>query len=356
VRRVRAVLREYQSTASSKDRMLPTIKNFLLTAGRGLGRQLSPRLLFASSRKTPAGSSRERSAGAALERAFALRPSMAQQQPWRPRPRSEHRRNPARRPRPSGRRERSNAMKSLVAGLWCFFPTWSLATTLVAIRTPDFVVLAADSKRFYKGEPGPPKVCKIYRSEHIYFAIAGFTGDTLHNRLTGETRSNFDPKTVIAEALAHPESIEVRIKRAESSLSKAISAEMHRLSIENPGAYRDTVGMGGGTIAEVIFVWYERNVPSVVTSDFQLRAAKVATVTIERTSCPGSCRGSIVVSSGVNDAIKDYLVRHGADLSNPIPLANRLIQRQLIRHRRMWGRLSQFSGSIMMARIGFKTG
>jgi hypothetical protein len=84
-----------------------------------------------------------------------------------------------------------------------------------------------------------------------------------------------------------------------------------------------------GPIDEVIFVWYERNVPSVVTNDFRLLAGTDATVRTERTtSClVGNCPGPVTVSAaGVNDAINDYLIRYGADTGNPTPLANKLIQ------------------------------
>src|SRR5206468_12096100 len=81
----------------------------------------------------------------------------------------------------------------IFAGL--LLPTVSFGTSIVAIRVPHFVVIAADSKATYRGEPGPATVCKIYQSGSLYFAIAGLEHDQ---------ERNFYPKTIIANSFSNP--------------------------------------------------------------------------------------------------------------------------------------------------------
>src|ERR1700737_4726948 len=74
-------------------------------------------------------------------------------------------------------------------------PTVSFGTSIVAIRVPRYVVIGADSKATYRGEPGPAMVCKIFQSGPLYFAIAGLAVDR---------ERNFYPETIIANSFTNP--------------------------------------------------------------------------------------------------------------------------------------------------------
>src|SRR4030095_2897390 len=78
--------------------------------------------------------------------------------------------------------------------IWLLIPQYLGATAIALIRTPDEIVVAADSKQtidvFLPGFVSSRDVCKIHKiRDHFYFAVAGYRG--VVDPLTGKAVDTF---------------------------------------------------------------------------------------------------------------------------------------------------------------------
>lgn len=54
------------------------------------------------------------------------------------------------------------------------FSTCVSATTVIVVRTPDKIILAADAKAIHLDGRPPDSVCKISKIGSLYFSFTGF--------------------------------------------------------------------------------------------------------------------------------------------------------------------------------------
>lgn len=202
----------------------------------------------------------------------------------------------------------------------CFLPLSALATTIIAVRTADFVIIAADSKAAYIGTSGAPTVCKIYNSGQMYFAVAGLDADA---------RRNFSVKSIVAKSLLPSASFDQQVARVESAISQSLPTELSHLQREDPGVYAFTIH-NSREVVSVVFAQYQDGVPRLAARGFAWTMNPSPAIAINRVTCPGDCAdGRELVSLGQKHAAEKFMrANAGEDFDLPV-LAVKLVQLEI---------------------------
>lgn len=172
--------------------------------------------------------------------------------------------------------------------VWCGHFTQVAATTIVVIRTPTEVVIAADSAATIQGD-GLPTVtelaCKIYQLDtNLFFAVSGLVND----RLTGLNI----PKIVASDSHGGG-SIAARLSRVESDVQTALLRELPQLKARDPAGYAKLIRSKGAV--SVMFAGMDNGVPTARSFSVGLALSQegVIEANILRESCPGNCRNGV---------------------------------------------------------------
>jgi hypothetical protein len=101
---------------------------------------------------------------------------------------------------------------------------------VVVIRTPEEVVIAADSASTIRSAHSAPRtksVCKIFEiSPTLFFAVSGLVGDSF---------SGFRvPELVAVAAAGNAGGMRTKLALAESAVEKALLDELPRLRVRDP--------------------------------------------------------------------------------------------------------------------------
>jgi len=185
-------------------------------------------------------------------------------------------------------------------------------TTIVAIRTPEVIVLAADTAATFKGgglRDTQTSVSKIGQHGQVLYALSGFVKDP---------QGLFDPATVIAASFHEAQPFLRVVAQIEARLSHALTAALLHLRTHDPGLFRHamTEGQGGTT---VLFASCEQGVPVAISLSF--RGAVTATGHLRihtwRRTCPGAdCpEGRYTFLLGRHPAIAQYFATHSPRLA-----------------------------------------
>jgi len=199
----------------------------------------------------------------------------------------------------------------LLVALFASMTIWatpSHSTTIVAIRTPDLVVIAGDSAGTFRGD-GPERtrsVCKVFSVEGAGFAISGLSKD-LHR--------GFDAETIVAKALWQRESIRGAIIEVQNKLSGTLTAELERLKKEEPTVYGKSLQEVGGCVTSVLIAAFEGHEPVASAIAFKGQedsSGRIGLSTIYL-NCPGDdCPGGVLTFFlGERGAIDRYTAKHG---------------------------------------------
>ncbi len=206
--------------------------------------------------------------------------------------------------------------------LLAFFlvPASAFATTIIAVRTAEFVIIATDSKATYLGQPGPPTVCKIYNDGELYFAVAGLDRDS---------QRNFSVKDVVAQSLLPSANFDDQVTRVENAVSQSLLTELHRLQREDPGTYAFAMH-NSREVVSLILAQYHEGVPHLAARGFGWIANPVPAIKINRITCPGDCSdGRELVSLGEKTAAERFMrANAGEDFDLPA-LATKLVQLEI---------------------------
>jgi len=154
-------------------------------------------------------------------------------------------------------------------------------TSIIVVRTPSVVYLGADSKMIMEGQPlTDRKVCKIYRADELFFAVAGFAGD----RSRG-----FNVPEIVARAVMNGSTNREMVKQSEEAIVEQLTVELVRLQEEDSAAYQRVVKTEDGMILALAFAGYEEGATFVIISQFGARDDHPPSVSVKRDSCPGNC-------------------------------------------------------------------
>ncbi|MHB8754697.1 MAG: hypothetical protein ACYC92_07035 [Candidatus Acidiferrales bacterium] len=201
-----------------------------------------------------------------------------------------------------------------------FAPLTALATTIIAVRAPDFVVIATDSKATYRGRPGPPAVCKIDKSGALYFAVAGLDHDT---------RRNFYLKAIVAGNFSPAGNFDEQVTRVEHAVSQALLIELGRMRVEDPGTYAFTV-RPGKEVASMVLAEMQKGTPHLAARGFSWTPNPAPSISISRVTCPGDCaNGRELVSLGEKAAAVKFMHEISGENFDLPSLATKLVQLEI---------------------------
>jgi hypothetical protein len=195
--------------------------------------------------------------------------------------------------------------------LSCFLPIAfgsgsALGTTIVEIRTPDEVVIAADSLGTFESNSSSATqkpVCKIRRAGNFYFAVAGIVNDPDHD---------FDIQKLVGRGLAESTRTEEALKLVEDSLAPAVLAELPPLKDHDPAGYAKLIK--GKRAVSIVVATIDRGVPIAEGISVGLSFSPSGSVQTETSHivCPGDCPNGIeFIKAGEARAIDDYLAAGG---------------------------------------------
>lgn len=202
----------------------------------------------------------------------------------------------------------------------CLIPVSAFATTIIAVRTSDFIIIATDSKATYIGAAGAPSVCKIYNAGQLYFAVAGLDGDA---------RRNFSLKNIVAKSLSSSASFDQQVTRVETAISQSLVTELNRLQREDPGIYAFAMH-NSREVVSVVLAQYQDGVPHLAARGFAWTMNPSPGIAISRVTCPGDCAdGRELVSLGQKNAVEKFMrANAGEDFDLPA-LAVKLVQLEI---------------------------
>ncbi len=212
------------------------------------------------------------------------------------------------------------ASRRFLSFVLLLLPASALATTIIAVRTSDFVIIATDSKATYIGSPGPPAVCKIYNSGPLYFAIAGLDHDT---------RRHFYANAIVAGNFSPAGKFDEQVARVERAITAALLAELGRMRLEDPGTYAFTARPDKDVLSIVMAEWQD-GVPHLAARGFSWAANPAPGIAISRVTCPGDCSdGRELVSLGEKNAAEKFMHDNSGENFDLPSLATKLVQLEI---------------------------
>ena len=183
------------------------------------------------------------------------------------------------------------------------------ATTIVGIRTPEQVVIAADSmgtSRGYRIETVRP-VCKIFTVKDAAFAIAGLVKDPVWN---------FDAENLTAGSLRRQGRLTETANDIAKRLTEMLGSYLERLKPGNPFLYSRLLKEEDGEITSILLTAYEEDQPVAIGIGFRATEGPGGRVgiTTTRVACPGDCPGGVMYFFlGERRAIDRYIAEQGRD-------------------------------------------
>jgi len=192
-------------------------------------------------------------------------------------------------------------------------PSNARASSIVGIRTPEEVVIAADSLRTTRGyrieTTGP--VCKIFTVKETAFAVAGLARDPAWE---------FDAENLAAESLRRRNRLAEAANDLSARLTDALGSYLERLKAGNPILYSKLLREENGSVTSILLTAYEGGEPVAIGMDF--RAAEEpggrARIAATRVACPGDCaNGVMYFLLGEHLPIDRYIAEHGKDRLSP---------------------------------------
>ena len=176
-------------------------------------------------------------------------------------------------------------LKLAILALFVMRPTIALTqemkhgTAMAAIRTPNEIVVAADSKVVHGDDsPDPDPLCKIRQIGDMFFAVHGMAEDT---------PSGFNVFPIIIKSGQQGGTISDRIAIFENLAKAPLEEALERLRVQKPIVYQrnciDIAPLG------VIFFGFESNELVFYYRRFVVNphAGPPVSVNIERRGCPG---------------------------------------------------------------------
>ena len=198
------------------------------------------------------------------------------------------------------------------------------ATSVVCIRTPDSIAIAADSMLAARwGAPigNRPRECKIIGVGGIYFSMSGFVGDPARN---------FDAARLVAGALGRLVPPQDPAAVVSEEVIKGLADELRRLKGGSPELYRKLNGQKGPQL-KVLLAMFDGPAPRVVQLGFNQAVSPMGeiTVTAERESCPGECDPGRINMFILGDRrpIDAYLNSGKADWKSPEMAAKTMVEK-----------------------------
>ncbi len=135
-----------------------------------------------------------------------------------------------------------------------------MATTIIAVRTPTFVVLGADSKAEFvlRDQKTPLSVCKILQTKGIFVGVGGFTADT----------SGFNAPDLVRKAAMGGGDITAIANRFEQLTREPFKAGLQRMRLESANEFDKC---SKGECLDAAFIGIERQTPKLCIRSFHVK-------------------------------------------------------------------------------------
>lgn len=158
---------------------------------------------------------------------------------------------------------------------------WPLrATSIVAVRTPNSIVVGADSK-MVNGDMGQEgSVCKILTSNGVFFSAA---------RIWSSSAGHFSVAAIAADALNSTSDLASGVNEFEEHLIQPLERLLTLLKTVDPARFQRE--FDGKSAVDVLFVKFEAGYPAVLSRSFIVRdeGSHGPTVQINREECSRDC-------------------------------------------------------------------
>ncbi|HKC14248.1 MAG TPA: hypothetical protein VKI41_19655 [Vicinamibacteria bacterium] len=150
--------------------------------------------------------------------------------------------------------------------------TLHLGTAIVAIRTEDVLVVAADSKTTRLDAPDvSTNTCKIQEAAGVFFAVAG---------LRRSTDGAFDVPSLAARACRAPGTLGEKVAAFEEAMQVPLRAALVQIRDTAPDYYRGRERRHAAFV-EVAFFANEGGKPRFLVRDFRARESEQKVLSIE---------------------------------------------------------------------------
>jgi hypothetical protein len=195
----------------------------------------------------------------------------------------------------------------------------ALATTIVEIRTPDEVVIAADSAGTFRGggRTTVGSVCKIYQVGKSFFSVGGLVGDP---------GAGFSVPQIVAHELRDDRSVADSLKAIEDGLRSALPSELSGLTRRDPEA-----GKYEPLVITVLIARLQSHTP--VGAAMHLSLAMISPLGTlpdpEVKICPSSTCSTTIWWSVPTASVIPSRLEHGREalsLASPSNVARNLVQ------------------------------
>ncbi len=169
-----------------------------------------------------------------------------------------------------------------------FLSSVTRATTIVAVKTQNEIVIGADSKVTDTfGNASANQACKIVQAGNVFFAYAGFARDT---------RTNFSIPQIAADALNFkPElSVTEKTKILADTVAAKLNIELPLLKKSEWVTYREKIE--GKIFLKIIVAGFEKNKPVILVRKFRLGRVEGQTpgVIVSADDCDAKCKDKYI--------------------------------------------------------------
>lgn len=188
-------------------------------------------------------------------------------------------------------------MGKFKAVLCALVPLCAHATTLVALWTPERILIAADSRVVFS-DASAAEGCKIGHSGTTWFALAGLVSDTETGYALGE---------VLDHTLSGSGELTSRVERFILGVQPSLAGAVAALQRDDPGQF--AVFTGGRPILQAILADTIQGRPVMITVSFGLNGQ--GTLQPHASLIDGTdLSGPRIIYAGQQDRIRAYLRSH----------------------------------------------
>jgi hypothetical protein len=197
-----------------------------------------------------------------------------------------------------------------------------VGTAIVALRTEDLLVVAADSKTTRLDAPDvSTNTCKIQEAAGVFFAVAG---------LRRSTDGDFDVPALAARACRAPGTLGDKVAAFEEAMQVPLKAALVRIRDAAPDYYRGRERRHASFV-EVAFFANEGGKPRFLVRDFKARESEQNVLSIEVGTAELLRPGFALL--GEAQEMGDFLEANPiVDRMNPIEAARALLDRAATAH------------------------
>jgi hypothetical protein len=196
--------------------------------------------------------------------------------------------------------------------IWVLIPQYLGATAIAFIRTPDEIVVAADSKQtidvMLPGFVSSRDVCKIHKlRDNFFFAAAGYRGvvDPLTGKAADTPRGGiFTVEQAVLRSHKADLSVRENIDLWERSIASFLAKNLGERQRNNPEHFKRNFPILSKS--DVVFFGIERELMFMHHLQFRAQDEPQVTIIATKRMCPGDCEDPtfVPIFLGERDAME----------------------------------------------------